>query len=100
MKEVLKSIDKSNLIITILLRTLVYIGWFSFAYLFLLFIHDSLTDDKIFYLVLWLMGIYVSRNLLKYFYRKFSEKSYHNLKHSIEMHYFEKLRYIKNEKIG
>lgn len=86
--------DFINITLTIIYKTMVYLGWYSFAMLFAYFIRDSLTDNNILSLIIAFIITYVVRSLFKYFYRVVSKKNYHQIKHRIEMYYFKKFKYL------
>lgn len=91
MKDLLKNIDKSSTLLTICYKSFTYILWYMFAIIFSIFIYDYLTDTKILILILFIIGIYLFRNLIKYLYNKISNKTIHNIKHNIELEYFKKI---------
>lgn len=94
MKELLKNTNKSEWLLTGLYKVTIYICWFLFACAFNIFLRDSVDDVKLILLVVSLLAIYGIRVFLKNLYKKNANTSYYNLKHSIEMYYFQKLNKI------
>ena len=99
MKDIMKKIDKNNMLLTILFKSAIYICWYLFAISFLVFINDSLSESNLVLLVISLIFIYALRVALKYFYKNLAGKNYYSIKHTIEMDYFKKLKYINYEKV-
>lgn len=94
MKEILKHTNKSEWLFIGIYKVAIYICWFLFACSFNVFLKDSLTDAKLIFLVLSLIVLYGIRVFLKNIYKKNANISYYNLKHSIEMYYFKKLKQL------
>ena len=94
MKELLKHTNKSEWLFIGIYKVAIYICWFLFACSFNVFLKDSLTDAKLIFLVLSLIVLYGIRVFLKNIYKKNANISYYNLKHSIEMYYFKKLKQL------
>ncbi len=88
MKEIFKKCDISSVIMTTIYKVTIYACWYLFAFMFLNFIRDGITDTKLVLLVIALIAIYFIRSILKTLYKNTASKSYHNVKHNIEMHYF------------
>ena len=99
MKDIMKKIDKNNMLLTILFKSAIYICWYLFAISFLVFINDSLSESNLVLLVISLIFIYALRVALKYFYKNLAGKNYYSIKHTIEMDYFKKLKHINYEKV-
>lgn len=99
MKELLKNTNKSEWLIIMAFKIAIYACWYLLACLFTFFLKEEITDIKLILLVICLIITYTARNALKYLYKKNASDSYYNLKHSIEMHYFNKLKDVSYEKI-
>ena len=83
--------EKYKIVLTLLLKNIIYISWYSYAIIIPIFVKDKITDNKITYLVISFLIIYFIREIAKHFYRKIAHKSYHELKHKVEMHYYNKM---------
>ncbi len=94
MKELLKNTNISEWFLTGIYKVAVYICWFLFACAFNVFLRDSIDDVKLILLVISLLVLYGIRVFLKNLYKKNANNSYYNLKHAIEMYYFQKLNRI------
>lgn len=99
MKELLKNTNKSEWLLTGLYKVSIYICWYLFASIFTSYLTDEITDSKLILLVLSLIVVYLVRSFLKILYKKNANTSYYNLKHTIEMHYFNKLKDLSYETI-
>lgn len=89
----------NKIIITIILKNIIYLCWYSYAIIMSLFIKDGMTDNDIFYLIVSFLIIYFIRETAKHFYKKITLKAYHTYKHNIEMHYYKKLKSLSMNKI-
>lgn len=98
MKELLEKTNKSEWITTIIYRTSIYICWYIFAYIFSLFINGTISDFKLVVLIISLVITYCIRVFFKLQYKSCVNDTYYNLKHSIEMYYFKKLKNVSYEK--
>jgi len=90
MKELLKNTNISEWFLTGIYKVAIYICWFLFACAFNVFLRDSIDDVKLILLVISLLVLYGIRVFLKNLYKKNANNSYYNLKHAIEMYYFQK----------
>lgn len=99
MKNYLNNHEKINIIILGIYKTLIYICWISFAFIFAYFINHDIKDNRTIGLIIVLLVIYTIRNVFKSLYKNNSYKSYHNIKHHIEVAYFKKIRNIDNEEL-
>jgi ABC-type transport system involved in cytochrome bd biosynthesis fused ATPase/permease subunit len=90
MKNIFKKCDMSSIILTTIYKISIYACWYLFAFMFLNFIRDGITDTKLIMLVISIIVIYAVRNVLKTLYKSTAPSSYHNIKHNIEMYYFSK----------
>lgn len=99
MKNYLNNHEKINIIILGIYKTLIYICWISFAFIFAYFINHDIRDNRTIGLIIVLLVIYTIRNIFKRLYKNGSYKSYHNLKHHIEVAYFKKIKNIDNEEL-
>lgn len=97
MKELLKNTNKNEWLLTGLYKIAIYICWYLFACIFTHFLDYEVTDSKLVLLVLSLIIVYTIRSFLKILYKKNANTSYYNLKHNIEMYYFNKLKYLNYE---
>ena len=91
--------EKYKIVLTLLLKNIIYISWYSYAIIIPIFVKDKITDNKITYLVISFLIIYFIREIAKHFYRKIAHKSYHELKHKVEMHYYNKMNTLSMDKI-
>ncbi len=99
MKEIFKKCDISSVVMTTLYKITIYACWYLFAFMFLNFIRDGITDTKLVFLVLSIIAIYIIRSILKTMYKSIASKSYHNIKHNIEMYYFSKFENLEYKEI-
>ena len=97
MKNYLNSHEKFSIILLCIYKTLIYICWVLFAFIFAYFINHDIRDDRTIGLIIILLVIYTIRNIFKRLYKNYSYKSYHKLKHNIEVTYFKKIKQIDNE---
>lgn len=95
MKEILKKCDISSVVMTTLYKITIYACWYLFAFMFLNFIRDGITDTKLVFLLLSIVVIYIIRSILKTMYKSIASSSYHNVKHNIEMYYFSKFENLE-----
>ena len=91
--------NKSKLIITIILRNIIYLCWYGYALIMMLFINTKITDTKLFMLFAFFLGIYLIREVSKHLYKLIAHKAYHEKKHEIELKYYKKLNEISMEKL-
>ena len=63
-------IENNKLIITIILKNIVYLCWFSYAVIMSIFIHTGINDNDIIYLGISFLIIYFIRGVAKSYYRK------------------------------
>lgn len=99
MKELLKNTNKSEWLLTGLYKVSIYICWYLFACIFTNYLDSEITDSKLILLVFSLIIVYTVRSFLKILYKKNANTSYYNLKHTIEMHYFNQLKDLNYETI-
>jgi len=99
MRKMLEELDKSKVILTIVYRACTYLCWYLFGVIAYMFIKPPFNNTKLISLILAMACAYIIRNLFKYLYKKEANKSYHSIKHTIEMYYFKKLKYINSSKI-
>lgn len=95
MKEIFKKCDISSIVMTTIYKITIFACWYLFAFMFLNFIRDGITDTKLVFLTLSIIIIYVIRSILKTMYKGISSSSYHNIKHNIEMYYFSKFENLE-----
>lgn len=86
--KVLKKCDMTSIILTTIYKITIYACWYLFAFMFLNFLREGITDTKLILLFVSLIVIYTIRLLIKFLYKSIASKSYYNIKHNIEMHYF------------
>lgn len=91
--------EKYKIVITLLLKNIIYMNWFAYAIIMGIFIKDKITDSSIFYLVISFLIVYLIRETCKHFYKRIAHKSYHEFKHNIEMYYYKKLNNLSMNKI-
>lgn len=94
-----KKTTKYKIIITIILRNIIYLCWYTYAFIILYFIQDKLTDKHLFSLFIGFIIVYFIRALAKHFYKNIAHDAYHQVKHSIEMEYYQKLNEISMDKL-
>ena len=99
MKNYLNNHEKFNIILLGIFKTFIYVCWILFAFIFAYFINHDIRDDRTIGLIIVLLVIYTIRNILKKLYKDQSYKSYHKLKHNIEVSYFKKIKQIDNENL-
>lgn len=88
MREVFKRCDISSIVMTTIYKITIYACWYLSALMFLFFIRDGITDKKLILLLISLVVIYGIRSFFKVLYKSIANKSYYNIKHNIEMYYF------------
>lgn len=98
MKELLEYTNKTEWITTMIYRVSTFACWYLFAYIFSLFINGSINDFKLIVLVVSIIITYSVRLFFKSKYKAIVNESNYNLKHSIEMYYFTKLKNISYDK--
>lgn len=99
MKELLKLTNKHEWLLTGLYKIAIYICWFLFACIFNIYLKDSITDAKLIMIVLSITAVYILRSFLKILYKKNANKNYYNIKHAIEVYYFNKLKDVSYQKL-
>ena len=99
MKKMLEELDKTKLILTMIYRASTYLCWYLFGVIAYAFIKPPFNNVKLISLILAMACAYIIRNLFKYLYKQEANKNYHDIKHTIEMYYFKKLRFINSAKI-
>ena len=92
-------IENNKLIITIILKNIVYLCWFSYAVIMSIFIHTGINDNDIIYLGISFLIIYFIRGVAKSYYRKLAHNSYYEFKHNIEMLYYKRLNKLSMNQI-
>lgn len=97
MKNYLNNHEKFNIILLGIYKTFIYVCWILFAFIFAYFINHDIRDERTIGLIIVLLVIYTIINILKKLYKDQSYKSYHKLKHNIEVSYFKKIKLIDNE---
>ncbi len=100
MKNYLNNREKFNIILLGIYKTLIYVCWVLFAFIFAYFINHDIRDDRTIGLIIILLVTYTIRNIFKSLYKNSSYKSYHTLKHHIEVTYFKKIKQIENEELA
>ena len=91
MKDMLNTVDKKSLVLSIIYKISTYICWFLFAIMMIVFLQGTMSRNKLIAFILCLFIIYTIRTLFKYFYKKEVDNAYYSIKHSIEMYYFRRL---------
>lgn len=99
MKKYINNKENFKIILLGAYKILIYICWILFAFCFAYFINHDIRDNRTLSLIIILLAIYTIRNIFKSLYKKDSYKSYHNLKHKIEMYYFKRIKNIDNESL-
>ena len=69
MKNYLNSHEKFSIILLGIYKTLIYICWVLFAFIFAYFINHDIRDDRTIGLIIILLVIYTIRNIFKKFHR-------------------------------
>lgn len=99
MKDIIKRIDKESIITLGIVKTIIYILWYMIAVLFLLFIKSDVSKTSLITLMLLLGVVFVLRTYAKKIYYSKKNKTYYDLKHTVELYLFDKVNGIKNDKI-
>ena len=94
MKNLLETVDKKSLVLSIVFKISTYICWYLFAVVLLLFLEDGFDKNRLIAMILALFSVYTVRTIFKYYYKQTVDEAYYSIKHSVEMHYFKKLNKI------
>lgn len=92
--------NKSKLVMTIILRNIIYICWYAYAIVMLLIVNEKITDESVFQLVIAILSIHFIKEIINHFYKKIAHNAYQDYKHNIEMDYYNKLNNLSTEKIN
>lgn len=96
----LKDTNLKSIIYTILLKNITYILWFSFAIITVAFLSNEIDKKKVTILIIVLIIVFLVRNVFRMLYIKVAKENYHSIKHSVEMYYFNNLKYVNNSRIA
>ena len=99
MNGIKKTLENYKLILSIIIRNVIYICWFLYAIIMGTFIDGTITDNKLIWLFICFLVVYFIRGIAKHYYRKLAHDAYHQEKHRIEMHYYKKLNKLSFSKI-
>lgn len=91
MKNLLETVDKKSLILSIIYKLSTYVCWYLFALIMIIFLNESFDRNRCITMILALFSVYTIRTIFKYYYKQIVDKSYYSIKHSCEMYYFKKL---------
>ena len=95
----LKDTNLKTILYTILLKNISFFLWFSLAIIVFNFLINDINKGKVTAMIIVLIIIYLVRSFIRIQYIKVSDKNYHNIKHSVEMYYFNKLKYVTNSRV-
>lgn len=82
---------KTNLILTMIYKSMIYVCWFLFGLSFKIFLNDKITDTRVFLLILSILLIYLARNFFKYLYRNIAAKNYKDIRIYLEQSAYQRI---------